>query len=250
MNIYNNSTAGASISYPQTSTFSDITTSTIEITTGLNIQNAQKGGLLCCEDNSGNIGQINLGPQNYVFISNLAGSNLPEWSNQINVNDITTNLITYNGTTRGDLLVCEATSNVGRLPIGPSNTVLYSNGLDVGWQSINSSHYFLSVPSLIIGPTYARLYGVATMPTISGRRYRLCFSGQIGLAALTQLDVKLPSEGGAQRLGTYQASGDISMFMIFTSIYTGFLNVEIWAQTTSPTTPSNFTYGLFTLEEF
>lgn len=248
MNIYNNSTAGTTASYPQNATFSTIETGTLQIDSTFIIQGATKGGLLVCEDNTNDIGQINLGDKNFLLASDKTATDLPVWVNDITINKITSNLYNYVGITTGDLLVGEATGNLGRLPAGTADQVLFSDGTNLGWQSLTALNKFLQPTgtfTLNDSPTTA--YTDNSLAVTAGRRYRIIFNCQINLTALTQLSFTLT--GYHSRNGTYTATGDACAVFIFSVVSDGFLPIVVSGQA-SPGSTSVLSELSITLEEF
>lgn len=107
----------------------------LNITSGLNILNFNKGSLLTSQDNTGNIVELNAGPPHYVLEIDQP-TLIPKWTNNLILDSATLNTLKINGTSQGDLLQIGPTNNIQRVPIGASGYILTSNGSTVQWQPL------------------------------------------------------------------------------------------------------------------
>jgi hypothetical protein len=233
MNIYNSSTFGSN-SLPANVTFTNVQAGEVQISGGLAIQGASRGDILICENTTSDIGGLELGPQNYVL---QAGATLPQWTNSINLNTATLNGLNLVGVQAEDLIVGSGGGNIGRLPIGAANQVLFSNGTEIGWQNLNALNqaYYSFGTSGNISDTTTVLYST-TKNVIAGRRYRLTLNGQLTMIALTQITFEIPGVIG--RNGTYSASGDVNVIIIWTANTTGSITLRVAGETTTGNTAS------------
>lgn len=101
-------------------------------TNALKIDGLNNGDILI-SDASSNIDGLNIGPNKNVLVSN---GTQPAWTNAIDVNQVTSNSIKINGTSQGDLLTIDNTSNIARLPISISGYFLISDGTNPQWEPI------------------------------------------------------------------------------------------------------------------
>lgn len=82
--------------------------------------------------NSGPIDGLQIGNQNDVLISN----GIPEWTNSLTLQDLTTNTLKIPTTQNGDLIVFDNANNAQRLAVGSSGQFLISDGVNPTWNDI------------------------------------------------------------------------------------------------------------------
>ncbi len=247
MNIYNDSQATSSTNYPTSATFTNIDTQDLIIRNGLRITGATKGGIVICENNLNDIGELVLGPQDFVLAADQV-SGLPIWRNNIIMNEIQTNQLKIPTITRGDLLVGQNTSFMGRLPIGANDTVLFSNGTDVGWLSPNSRNSFYfnpgtnnNVPLNVIGI----IFNSTTLTLIIGKRYKISVTARILSQGNTSFD--LAFNGTSVAVFNYLNDNDMSRNILYTATT---INVIINLNGTTNNANSSIYDFLVTAEEF
>jgi hypothetical protein len=138
-----------------TETISDLT-----ITDSLTLTGTHPGSLLEI-NNTSMVVELLAGPANYVLIMD-PNTNYPAWSNNINIDEVTTNALNINGTSNGDLLQIGTTHNVERVPIGSAGQVLTVNNAANGveWSGITFTRYFCSgyFPNTISFPGIDAVY--------------------------------------------------------------------------------------------
>lgn len=248
MNIYYDSQSTSSTSYPTSAVFTNIDTQDVIIRNGLQITGLTKGGILIGENNLNDVGELVLGPQDFILASDATGSGLPIWRNNIVLNELQTNQIKIPTIARGDLLVGENTSFMGRLPIGANDTVLFSNGTDVGWLSPNSrnSYYFNAgtnnnVPFNVIGI----VFNSTTLNLIIGKRYKITVSARILSLANTSFD--LAFNGTSVAVFNYLYDNDMARTFLYTATTVNVI-VNLNGQTNNAN--SSILDFLVTAEEF
>lgn len=248
MNIYNNSTIGTN-TYPTNATFTSVETTSLQIDSTFIIQGAQKGGILVCEDNNNDIGQIDIGLQNMVLASDANNTGLPIWTNSVTLNTGTFNGLNLVGVANGDLLVGSGTNSIGRLPIGLDDQVLFSNGTTVGWQSLSAlnNYLFFAGSGGNIPTSTGVIYTNSSIGLTANRRYKISVAGQLTTTALVQLTVSIPSIFA--RNGTYDGDGDVSIMFIYIPASTGALTLQISGQVT-PGNTATLSQTYITVEEF
>jgi hypothetical protein len=242
MNIYNSSNLNSN------NNFGDLQVGNLDITGGLTINGASRGDILICENNTNDIGGLELGLQDMVLCSDRNNTGIPIWRNNITLNTLNCNDININGVQVGDLLVGGAQSAIARLPVGLDNQVLFSNGAQLGWQSLsvlNNSIYVngpLSLPE-----TTQVIYTNNTINVISGRDYKITLNAQITLTDLVQLSFNVNNI--FSRNGTYNSNGDVNIMFIYQALSTGALTLTLSGQVT-PTESATLTALTITVEEF
>lgn len=106
----------------------------------LHLTGSTANELLITDANSDVVNFTN-GPDRYLLEIDSA-THAPAWTNNISIDDITTNTMTINNTQQGDVLVIGDTQgSVDRLPLGLNNTVLAvdtSGGYPLKYKSIDS----------------------------------------------------------------------------------------------------------------
>lgn len=248
MNIYNDSQSTSTTSYPPAPTFTTVDTQNVIIRNGLQITGATKGGVLICENTSNDIGELVLGPQDFVMASDLNNTGLPIWRNNLILNEITTNQIKIPGVVQGDLLVGQNTNYLGRLPIGSNDQVLFSNGTNIGWLSPNArnSYYYNAgtnnnVPFNVIGI----VFNSTTLNLIIGKRYKITVSARISSLADTNFD--LAFNGTSVAIFNYLFNNDMARTFLYTATT---VNVIINLNGQTNNANSSIYDFLITAEEF
>lgn len=226
MNIYNNSTIGNN-TYPTNAVFTGIETSTLQVDSTFIIQGAQKGGILVCEDNNNDIGEINLGTQNMALVSDKNNTGLPIWTDSVTLNSATLNGLNLNGVLTGDLLVGSGGGAVGRLPIGTADYALFSNGSTVGWQSLTALNQYLTFAGSANNILQASnpIASSSSMTVTNGRRYKIHITGNL----ITSVPVSLSYSIAASVIETitFTGSNAVAITHIFTAASTGNLLVTL-----------------------
>jgi len=232
MNIYNDSQATSATNYPPAPTFTTIDTQNILVRNGLEITGATKGGILMCEDNLNNIGELVLGPQDYVMASDKLNSGLPIWTNALTLNAITTNQIKIPTVVQGDLLVGQNTNYLGRLPRGAVDTVLFSDGANLGWlpRSAGNSYYTNAgtannIPVNVVG----LIFNAIALDVFIGKRYKITVNARVLSQANTSFS--LTFNGFAVSVFNYLWDNDMSRVFIYTAIATGFVQIQLTGST-------------------
>lgn len=247
MNIYNNSQAQSESNYPPQITSTTIDTQDIIVRNGLQITGATKGDLLICEDNSNNIGGLQLGPNNYVLQADSA-SGLPIWRNFINVNEVQTVSLKIPGIVQGDLLVGQNTEFLGRLPCGANDTVLFSDGGQLGWLPRSAGNSYVGVPGPTAIPlnTASNIISIFGLDLSAGKRFKLTVSGNVDSSANTNFVLSL---NGSQIAGfSYVFNADMHRTIIYTAPVSGAVSVVVSAF--SNTINSNLNNFLIVAEQF
>lgn len=228
MNIYNDSQATSSTNYPPAPTFTTIDTNNILISNGLEISGATKGGILICEDNLNNIGELVLAGQDFVLASDLNNTGLPIWRNNLTLNEVITNQIKIPTVTGGDLLVGQNSNYLGRLPIGPVDTVLFSDGTNLGYlpRSAGNSYYENAGTGNNIPLNVSNIiFNAIAMDFFIGKRYKITVSGRIQSQGSTVF--QLLFNGTTIANFTYLWDNDMSRTVIYTSPGTGTVNLQL-----------------------
>lgn len=178
MNIYNDS--NYSIPQPSNATFQSITTNDIFI------PGATNGDVLFI--NNTEVTGLAIGPQNYLIQS--SGSQ-PQWTNSLNVNTIETVDLKIPNTLPGDLFTVDSNSFFERVALGPTGSILMSQGNQYQWETYtNGKAFFInnrlqaeeskSFPNnqyVNIPLAFTTLFSFNT-PTINLRRYKVTVSGR------------------------------------------------------------------------
>ena len=236
MNIYNDSQFSSQASYPTTASFQNINTENIVISNSLSINGAQKGQILICEDNTNDIGGLDLGDQDFILCSDKNNTDLPIWRNDITVNKITTNLISNIGVQPGDLLVGDqiTPTNIARLPIGPNGYILFSNGVEPGWQSLQSLYSSFYFPGSLnnVSNVLSIIVGGNGLSLTAGQQYLATVSARVVLSGTAAFTLKLSST--PITTFNYSGSSDMSRSFLFTSPSAGAILIEVEGLTTSP----------------
>lgn len=252
---------------------SNQTIDNLTVNDSLTLNGAPPNQLLITET-GGKVAVFPNGPSNYVLIIDSLTMS-PAWTNDVILQNVTTNTITIPGTTTGDLLVTDDTSGtIDRLPIGTPGQVL-SVG-DVGrpeWQDIILPNP-LTLNNLII-TTNLKLYGGAgcvfvdgssnvyternqvyndfgvrnysttqgtisvylSWNTIAGRKYKLSVNFSNGNNYPTNYSI-LSLRYGASTVKTAYSIGPLDVLhfeYIFTETVTGTHSSDILAQTSVST---------------
>lgn len=247
MNIYNTSNTSGN-TYPTNATFTNLGATNLEVLSSFSIAGAQKGDILICEDTTNDIGALELGPQNYVLVSDKNNSDLPLWDDSVTLNIGQFNELKLVGVNAGDLLAGSGANQIGRLPLGLANQVLFSNGTELGWQylsDLNNSIYIAG--PLTIPTSTATIWSSSAINVIVNREYKITFNAQLTLTALTQITCEI--SGIFARNGTYSANGDLNVMFVYLATATGPLPLEIRASVTAGNTASLQTITI-TVEEF
>lgn len=127
MNIFYDSNYNSQTSLPNTATFQSLTVN------DLIIPNASQGDLLTIDNNKHLIG-IDIGPVNYLVQSD---GTYPQYTNAININQITATNYKIPGTTHGDLFTVDNANNLERVAIGSAGRILTSTGVNFQWQPLD-----------------------------------------------------------------------------------------------------------------
>lgn len=228
MNIYNDSNAVSQTSYPTNPIFTNIDTQDVIIRNNLQITGASLGGLIMCEDNLNNIGELVLGPQDFILASDKNNTSLPIWRNNISLNEIQTNQLKIPTIVQGDLLVGQNTNYLGRLPCGAFDTVLYSDGSNLGWLSTTSGNTFYNnagVPNNITLNVLSVIYSVSALDFIAGKRYRINISGRVASQGTTGFI--LTFNGATIAVFNYIYDNDMSRTVIYNPAITGSVTLEL-----------------------
>jgi hypothetical protein len=118
--------------YEKTPNQGTTTITELTVTNNLRLTGANDGLL---EVVGSNVGDIPNGPIRYLLEIDQS-NNRPAWTNNIKVDEVETNTIKINGTSRGDLLVMDNSNEASRLPVGSSGQILTSNGITPEWQAL------------------------------------------------------------------------------------------------------------------
>lgn len=228
MNIYYDSQSTSSTSYPTNPTFTTIDTQDVIIRNGLQISGATKGGILICENNLNDIGELVLAAQDFVLASDLNNTGLPIWRNNLNLNEIQTNQIKIPTVIQGDLLVGQNSNYLGRLPIGPVDTVLFSDGTNLGYlpRSAGNSYYSnAGTGNNIPLNTSGLIFNAIGLDFFVSKRYKLTISGRVQSQANTAF--LLTFNGNNIASFSFNGDSDMSRTVIFTAFATGTTNIQL-----------------------
>jgi hypothetical protein len=229
MNIYFDSSIGGSQTLPPNSSFVNLETNELIVHSGIAIDGLNKGSILICENNTNDIGQLLLGPDNYILSSNTT-TDLPEWRNYIKSLDyIETNNIKIPSLQQGDILLGLNTQFLGRLPANQPNSYLHSDGGGaVGWQSasFNSQHLAIAGPTSIPQGLPVLVLSSNAFNLVIGRRYKFTVSAKINCNSVVVFN--LGFSGVNQVNFGYSYSGDMHRTFLYTSAIDGPLLVELY----------------------
>lgn len=114
----------------------DLEVNILRVNTNLCLTGLNVGSLLTNTDDGDDcINELTVGPANYLL--SVDPSILqPRYTNNIDIDFVTTNELKINGTIEGDLLQVDAGGNIGRTALGSSGTILTSNGTVAEWQPL------------------------------------------------------------------------------------------------------------------
>jgi hypothetical protein len=162
----------------------------------LKLNGADTDCLLKTDSNS-NVVTFKNGPARYLI--EVDGTTLkPEWTNNIKVDDITTNTMTINNTTQGDILVIgDGIGSVERLVRGPNNYILCSDDNTFGL-NYKSIYQLLNLqPGNLFADTNGFIYSekpytaqqpattsfftneyikIDNVPLVAGRKYKITYN--------------------------------------------------------------------------
>ena len=123
----------------QNQSLDELTANKITVQNDLCLSGFNVGSLLTnTNDGDDCLNELTVGNGNNLLSVDPAISQ-PRWTNNITVDEVNTNALKFtSGTTQeGDLLTIDTdNSTVDRIPLGPSGTVLTSNGTQPEWQAI------------------------------------------------------------------------------------------------------------------
>lgn len=231
MNIYNDSQATSATNYPTSATFTNIETQDVIIHNNLKITGATKGGIIICENTQNDIGELVLGPQDFVLAADQV-SGLPIWRNNIIMNEIQTNQLKIPTIVQGDLLVGQNTSFMGRLPRGAVDTVLFSDGSNLGWlprSAGNSFYENVGSANNIPLNTVGTIFNSNGLDLFAGKRYKFTISARILSQAATSFSLLINTFPIA--VFNYVFNGDMSRTILYTAGSTGSVQIELTGST-------------------
>jgi hypothetical protein len=235
MNIYYDSNYASQSSLPTTATFQSITTN------GLIIPAANNGDILIADSNH-EVDGVAIGPVNYVLQSN---GTIPQWTNAITMNTVSSVEYIIPGTSHGDLLTVNGSSALERVPIGTAGSYLISTGSEFQWNA--NQFYSNTGSSNNIPQNSTPIASTSSLSVVNGFRYRLQITGKL----ITQVSVALSFSLAATTIDTYtfDNSQGILINYIFTASSTGPILITLAGLTGVVTTASLFNI-YFTLELF
>lgn len=242
MNIYNDS--NSTTQYPANPIFQSI------YTDGLSIKNLQKGSILFGENNTEDVGALVLGPQDYVLQSDAANTGIPIWKNTVKLDYAEMNDLKLTGLVKGDLLVGgDDFPFVSRLPCGTNNQILYSNGVELGWQdkTVGNHYFYFAGGSNNISNVLGPVVGGNGFSLTSGRLYKMTLSAQLDSAVETVHQLWLNSVQVPNLFFLYDGRADMSKTFLYTAAASGALFIELRSATVSGTA-SIFDFRLFAEE--